>query len=275
RLRQVLSEKKLLVEALSAFNKVIGQLKKLPRLSAEQIASLTLFEMALEETKINKSELFAKERKLEHYFHIATGHSVDEIIDFLPKSPDRWPTILKEGKLNSPKVTKLRSLADLAQSGVEIEKAKAWPNLRIGPSFAIEKDGRSENKMIGLNIQLPLPLFQVNGGGKAYARSELLRAQKSVILTLEEEGHERYEQQRVYESAVDILKETMKQSVVESKHKRVEKLYLRGVVSSSVLLESLKQKLSYLKSRNLRELTAIEALWSIRKYDGQIFKETL
>ncbi len=71
RLRQVLEEKKLLAEALAAFSKVIGQLKKLPRLSAEQEASLTLFEMALEETKISESELFEEERKLEHYFHVS------------------------------------------------------------------------------------------------------------------------------------------------------------------------------------------------------------
>lgn len=276
RLRQVLVEKKLLAEAIAAFSKVIGQLKKLPRLSAEQVASLTLFEIALEETKVNESEIFEEERKLEHFFHIATGHSLEEIRDFLPHTPANWPRIKPNKSENSsPEVKKLKSLAHLAGKELEIQKSKAWPDLKIGPSLAIERDGGIENKMIGFNVQMPIPVFQANGGGKAYAHSELLRAQKNISLTIAEENHERFEQLRVYESAVKILSKTMKLNTIEKKHNRIEKLYLRGVVSSSVFLDSLKQKLSYLKSRNSREITALKALWSIHKYDGIIFKEKL
>lgn len=276
RLRQVFEEKKLLEEAILAFSKVIRELRKLPRLSAEQEASLTLFEMVLEETKVNESELFEEERKLEHYFHISTGHSVKEIKKYLPNTPSKWPVISdKITETVSPDIKKLKSLASLAQKELEIQKSEAWPDLKIGPSFSIEKDGVVENKMIGFNIQIPIPLFQVNGGGKAYARSELVRAQKNIALSVAEENHERFEQLRVYESSVNILNKTMKQALIEKKHDRIEKLYLRGVVSSSVFLDSLKQKISYLKSRNLRELTAIKALWSIHKFDGKILEERI
>ncbi len=276
RLRQVLGEKKLLSEALVAFSNVIGQLKKLPRLSAEQEASLTLFEMALEETKISESELFEEERKLEHYFHVSTGHSIEEINDYLPETPKNWPDVSRsQGQAISPEVKKLKSLASLAQKELEIQKSKAWPDLKIGPSFSIERDGTVENKMVGFNIQIPIPLFQVNGGGKAYARSELLRAKKDISLTMAEENHERFEQLRIYESSVKILNKTMKQSLIEKKHNRIEKLYLRGVVSSSVFLDSLKQKMSYLRSRNHREITALKALWNIYKYDGKVFEEKI
>ena len=276
RLRQILTEKRIVKEALRAFSKVIGQLKKLPRLSAEQEASLTLFEIALEETRVNESEVFEEERKLEHYFHVSTGHSLAEIKDFLPKPPKVWPTIIDHQKsVTSPEIKRLKSLTLLAQKELEIQKSDAWPDLKIGPSVAIERDGAVQNKMVGLNIQIPIPLFQANGGGKAFARSELVKAQKNVTLTQAEEKHERYEQLRVYESAVSILNKTMKQNVIEKKHNRIESLYLRGVVSSSVFLDSLKQKLSYLKSRNHRELTAVKALWNIYKYDGKIFEEKI
>lgn len=255
---------------------MIKQLKKLPRLSAEQEASLTLFEIAHEETKVNESELFEKERKLEHYFHVSTGHSLDELGDFLPESPKNWPKIkAQKPEFLSPEIKKLKSLSELAEKELEIQKSEAWPDLKIGPSFSIERDGAIENKMVGFNVQIPIPLFQVNGGGRAYARSNLIKAKKNISLTQAEEGHERFEQLRVYESAVNILNKTMKQSMIEKKHDRIEKLYLRGVVSSSVFLDSLKQKLSYLKSRNNREITAIKALWSIYKYDGKIFEEKI
>ncbi len=276
RLRQVLEEKSLLAESSRAFAKVIEQLKKLPRLSAEQEASLTLFEMSLEETKINESELFEEERKLEHYFHVATGHSLEEIQAYLPSSPKKWPSIAKEiNEQPSPEIKKLNSLASLAMKELEVQKSKAWPDLSIGPSFAIEKEGSQDNKMIGFNIQIPIPIFQTNSGGKAYAQSELTRAQRNIALTLAEESHERFEQLKVYESAVSILNKTMNKRSLEKKHQRIENLHLRGVVSSSVFLDSLKQRLSYIKSRHSRELTALRALWSIHKYDGQIFQETI
>ncbi len=264
RLRQILDEKKVLEEALSAFKKVIGQLRKLPRLSAEQEASLTLFEIAYEETKVNASELYEEERKVEHFFHIATGHSLSEIEAYLPSTPTKWRKLTDTGSsTSSPEVKRLKSLSQLAAIDLEHQKSQAWPNLQIGPSLNIERDGTKETTMIGLNVAIPIPLFQVNGGGKEHARSELIRAQKNVELTQAEENHERFEQLKVYESAVRILEKTMKQREIEKKHTRIEKLYLRGVVSSSVFLESLKQKLSYLRSRNHRELTAVKSLWNI------------
>lgn len=273
RLRQLLEEKKLLSEAVIAFSKVIGQLRNLPRLSAQQEASLTLFEMALEETKIDESELYEELRILEHYFHVATGHSIREINDFLPEAPSVWPRVIKtEQKRNSPEVNKMKSLLALASTEYKIQKSQVWPDLKIGPSLVIEKDGIAENRMIGLNLQLLIPVFHANSGGKTYANSELLRAKKNVSLTIAEESHERFEQQRIYESSVKILNKTMKKNLVEKKHNRIEKLYLRGVVSSSVFLDSLKQKLSYLRSRNNRELRALKALWNIYKYDGKIFE---
>lgn len=276
RLRQLRDEKKALAETIGAYAKVVDQLKKLPRLSAEQEASLTLFDIALEESKFTESELFEEERKLEHFFHIATGHSLQEINDFLPAAPTKWPQMTKSAtELDSPEVGKLTALADLAQKELEMARSDAWPDITIGPSFSIERDGAVENKLIGFNIQIPVPVFHANGGGKAFAQSEVLRARRLVDLARVEESHERVEQLKIYESTVRILSKTMKQGLIESKHTRIEKLYHRGVVSSSVFLESLKQKFSYLKSRNNRELTAIHALWNIHKYDGKIFEEKI
>lgn len=276
RLRQLTNEKAVVHESLNAFDKVIGQLKKLPRLSAQQEVSLSLFEIALEEARINESEIFEEERKIEHYFHISTGHSLSEIQAFLPKPKKIWPSVRSvDSKEPSPEIKTLKSLTQLAHQELEIQKSNAWPDIKLGPSLAIEKEGGTNNKMYGLNLQIPLSIFQVNGGGKSFAKSELLRAKKNEQFAKDEEKHERFEQSKVYESAVSILNRTMKQKVVDKKHKRIEKLYLRGVVSSSVFLESIRQKLSYLKSRNRRELTAVKALWNIYKYDGLIFKEQI
>ena len=240
RLRQVLTERKIVKETLRAFLKVITQLKKIPRLSAEKEASLILFEMAYEELRINESEVFEEERELEHYFHIATGHSLEELERFLPKIEQEWPNINIDHKgRSSLEIKKLESLSLLAQNELEVQESNAWPDLKIGPSIAIERDGEVENQMVGLNIHIPLPLFQLNGGGKGYARAELIRAKRNVAFSQAEENHERLEQLKIYESSVQILSKTIRQSVIVKKQKRMEKLYLRGVISSSVFLLSL------------------------------------
>jgi len=276
RLRQILKEQRVLSETLSAFSKVTKQLRLKPILSPEQESSLTVFEIALEEIKIKKSEIFEEERKIEHYFHVATGHSLEEIINYLPSIPEKWKDISLKKKIDlSPKLNQLSSFAELAQKNLEIEKSQSWPNLRIGPSFSIDKETYNDNKMIGFNIQFPIPILQTNSGAKAYARSELIRAQKNINLTRAQESHERVEQFKIYKSTTQILNKTMKFSEIDKKYKRIEKLYLRGVITSSVFLDSLKQKLSYLETRHNREMTALSALWNIYKYNGSLFKEQI
>lgn len=276
RLRQILEEKKLLDQAVMAFTKVTKKLTERPRLSADQTASLTLFEFALEDTKMNLSKLIVEQKKIEHFFHVSTGHSLKEIKKYLPPFKTDWPKFTsRSAESSSPAIKRLESKQKLALNQLRIEKSNGWSDLRIGPSVAIEKEGDLENKMVGFNIQIPIPLFQTNNGAKAFARSELLRAKKNIDLTRLEENHERVEQIKVYKSSVNILTKTMKQSLIESKYKKVEKLYLQGVLSSSIFLESLRQKISYLKNRNERELTAINALWTIHKLNGRIFKENI
>lgn len=112
-------------------------------------------------------------------------------------------------------------------------------------------------------------------GGRAFAKSEELRAKRNITLAKSEMKHERFERRRVYENAVKNLKSTMSVEQLEAKHKKIEKLYHRGVVSSSIYLDSFKQRLSYLKRRNQREMTALNSLWEVHLYDGKIFKEKL
>ena len=72
RLKQLKQETKMVNQTLQAYRQVIKKLRNIPTLNSEQVASLTLFEVALEETKVLQSELFQEEKKLEHFF--SCGH---------------------------------------------------------------------------------------------------------------------------------------------------------------------------------------------------------
>ncbi len=276
RLRQVLEEGATLVQKLNAFKKVIKQLESLPRLTAEQETAQVLFQIAYEEAKIEQSIIFEEQKELEHYFHITTGHSLDEMKKYLPAVKKSWPSISSQVKeSSSAKVLKLQSMGEVMKQQFEIQKSNAWPDLKIGPSINIEKDENIENKMVGINIELPLPLFQQNDGAKRVAQSRVREMKQIIKLTQKEESHERFEQVQVYKAVTETLKKTIKRSTVYQKHKKIEDFYLRGVVTSSVFLDSLKQKFSYLRIRNEREIKALDALWSIYNFDGRLLQEKI
>ena len=276
RIRLVRLEYQFVKDSIKIYEKVIQKLKNLPKLDANQEASLTLFEISLEESKVHQSELYQIERKLEHFFHVATGNSLDEIKAFLPTIPTNWPSIPRQKhKYKSAKIKKLKSLTKLAMSEVEIEKSKAWPTLDIGPSVLVDKANGQENEMVGVSVRVPIPFFQVNGGAKAWAKSKLEKSKKVVELTHAFESHERFEQLQVYESSVSLLKNSISIDSLIKKHKRLEKLYDRGVVSNQVYLDSLKQKINYIQRRNSRVMTALSSLWNIYKFDGKVMEKSI
>ena len=274
RLRQIKIEKYVLKNTLSAFNNVISKLKQRSRLSAEQEASLTLFELARDDSRISASVLYDEEREIEHFFHVSTGHSLQEILAYVPKELIDWPNF--DETISTDKVS-LEIKKNLATEKINInalgiEESIGWSDINIGPSFNIENDGQNKNTSIGFNISFSLPLFHANDGAKAHARSNLAKARKYTELAIKEEKHERAEQLKIYGRSLSVLKMTMKSREINLKYKRIQELYLRGVVSNSIFLESQKQKAYLLKGRHKREMAALTALWAIYKIDGKVLE---
>lgn len=270
RLNQALEEQRLVSESLSEYSKVIKKLKGISRLTSEQEASLTLFEIAYEDTKVESSEIYQEIKQLEHFFHIATGNSLGEIEGHLPDTPISWP-VNDEQKhsFKSAHIKSLNAQSTVAENEIEIENSKAYPTLSIGPSVSFENGEDGSSEMLGVSFSLPLPLFQANGAGKAWARSKHQKLKKVVELTHAFESHERFEQLQIYSNTVQTLKRSLSISKLVKKHKRIEKLFSRGVVSNQVYLDSMKQKINYIKRRNQLTMTAISSLWNIYKFDGK------
>jgi cobalt-zinc-cadmium efflux system outer membrane protein len=274
RLRQINVEKRSLDVTFKSLGKIINKLKKLPRLSVQQEASLTLFELASNDLRFKASVLYEKERKIEHSFHISTAHSLNEISPFLPKIPKRWPKIggSQGDHKKSLEVQSYLAKETIGKEALMLERANAWSNINIGPSLSVENSDGEKTTSIGINIRFDLPLFHLNNGGKLHAKSLLAKAQQNTKILIAQNIHERIEQLKVYSSTLSVLKSTMKIKDVILKYKRIHKLYQRGVVSKSVFLESQKQKINYIKNRHEREMAALSALWSLYQIDGKVLK---
>ncbi len=207
---------------------------------------------------------------------MATGNSLDEISPYLPKIPRTWPQVEKQKHSDqSAHIKTLNAQSKIAETEIEIENSKAWPTLQVGPAVMIEQQGDTRNEMLGVSLNLPLPLFQTNGGGKAYARSNHLKAKKIVELTHAFESHERFEQLQVYESTVESLESSLSTTRLLQKHSRLTKLYERGVISNEVYLDSIEKKLSFIQRKNQRIMTALKSLWNIYKFNGKVMDKDI
>lgn len=221
-----------------------------------------------------KSPYSLKRREIEHFFHISTGYSLEEFINFLPRTPRSWPRFSKEKRedSSSPSISKLKALEKVGLSALKVENSIAWSDVEVGHVIKLENEGTTKNTSIGVNIRFPFPLFHRNGGARAQARSQMTRAKNYTRLAIEEENHERLEQLRIYESALRVLKHSMKEGEIERKYRKIKKHYQRGIVSEATFLESQKQRSNFLKGLHQREIVALEALWSIYQFDGKVFE---
>ena len=62
---------------------------------------------------------------------------------------------------------------------------------------------------------------------------------------------------------------------LERKHRKIEALFRRGIISTSLVIESHRQLTEFFTTRFDFELGAVEALWNIYKLNGQINKVKL
>ncbi|MCC7442681.1 MAG: TolC family protein [Bdellovibrionales bacterium] len=274
RVRQIDLEKALLEEAAGAFSKLVTQYRRRERLTPEQEVSLAVFEMAEADNRLKLSALIQEESAIEHFFHIATGHGLEEIRKALPERPKSWPDVTEKGDISaSPTLARLHADRDLALAELESARAHSWPEIGIGPMIQLQADGPIHQQLYGLQLRFELPVFSWNGGGRAHAHKSLAVSENAIAVKRAEETHERAEQVTIYRSAVKALKDALPTALLEKRHAEIESLSVRGLVSASLAIEAHRQRAELEMTRNEREVTAIRALWTIHKLDGRIFEE--
>lgn len=274
RLRQIEIEKNAIVEIAQALSKSISQLKGRAALSPEQQVSMTVFQMALADSKIKFSEMTEEEQDLEQYFYRSTGYSLSDLSGVLPEMPKNFPSFFEksiEGK--SPEILQSLALRDIALSELNESKADAWPTLRIGPIAKLEKGDATKEQSFGFKLSMDLPLLHTNSGAKAHSEASLRKAEELVHLTQSEEDRQRSGLFKVYQNAVRSLSESPLLSEISLMHKKNELLERRGLISSSLFIESHRQRLELIKGRHGREIKAIGSLMQIFRIDGRKIEE--
>lgn len=274
RIRQVHSEIRTIDEALNTFERIQKQFKVRPRLAPEQEVSLSVFQLAEGDYKLRKSTLESEENSLERSLEVAIGkefpHGKETI---LPPPQKNWPDLqIGNGDFKGSDFKVAVSELKNAQAEMEMAKGASWPDLKLGPSLQSQSQGSNQYLTYGLNLTLPLPLYQANGGGRAVAAAGLMRAEQSLELRKRELGQQRKILINQYQKSSKALKESASLSEIEKKHKSVERQFERGVISSSLVIEAHRQMVDFTKSQNEQELNALEAMWRLKALEGSLFE---
>lgn len=274
RIRQVHAEIRTIDEALNTFERIQKQFKVRPRLAPEQEVSLSVFQLAEGDYKLRKSTLESEENTLERSLEVAIGKEFPHGKESLLPTPQKsWPDLqIGSGEFKGSDFKLATSELKNAQAEMEIAKGASWPDLKLGPSVQSQSQGSNQYLTYGVNLTLPLPLYQANGGGRAVANAGLMRAEQSLELRKRELGQRRKILLNQYQKSSKALKESVSLTDIERKHKSVERQFERGVISSSLVIEAHRQMVDFTKSQNELELSALEALWRLKALDGSLFE---
>ncbi len=272
RLIQASLELDQLEDAIVIYNKILNVYKNRPALNPEQTVSVTLFQLAAAETELKKTSLLAEIKTLTRQVSYATAGALRNNVKEISSLPSNWPTISDSKIFSGSSFKKANSELKLAKFEMEIAKSNAWPDLKIGPSIGFQRGSSSETQF-GINLAIPLPLFNSNEANKAYASEGYLLAEKNLKTTENAIDLERKIFLDKYNDAVEAISNAKRIKDFEKKHKNIEELFMRGLVSSALVIETHRQFLEFFKSLHEQEIVAHESLIKINAIDGTLIKE--
>ncbi|MCB0309398.1 MAG: TolC family protein [Bdellovibrionales bacterium] len=276
RLKQIEEISTLYQEAADAFGRIQKRLGRLPSRSPEQqveMDTLGLASRAYEFELIRKESDKAFIEKHLAYFsgcNSFVGAKVLPSIPTLPSIDDTYSDVTQ-----SVKVLDARQNLNVARTRLAQENTKKTPNLSVGPAIGYGRNQGSDSVLFGAAVSIPLPLLNTNKGKRAFedanvktATLALKNVEREVVLDLEI-WKEKY--RRFYQS----LQSSKGRETMEKKHRRIESLFRRGVVSTALVIEAHRQLIDFSQAQLSFELGAIEALWNIYRLTGNLDKGTL
>lgn len=277
RLRQIQREKASIDEALQTFGKLVSQYGSRPRLGPEQEVSLAVFKIAKGDYFIKKSQILEEEREVEAFFRVSAGLDLKALLGALPEFPTKWPIVKKAESLSSasPAILRAQAALDSAEAEVSAAKGEAWPDVRVGPVVQWAADGASRETLYGMQLTLPLPIWNQNGHGKTAAFLNYNGAIQEQNYAKNSQLAQRNRYIDVYQDAIEALKNAPSLKELESKHRNIENKFFRGLISSSLVIEAHRSIVELERSRHETELRAIKALYQIYLLDGRIEEELL
>lgn len=277
RLRQIRSELTSLNEAATTYQHIVNNYKSRPKLAPEQEVSSSVFELAMDEAKLKKATLKQEQTSLLQFLTLATGLDEKVILSRLPGGKGNWPKF----KLDKNEMTVNSELAKanadkaISEANLKLAKSNAWPDFKLGPSFQTQTGITGQDSAAGINVGLTLPILSRNKGGIEYAKRDYAKNLLSYQLSGQKNQSERIKQIQRYNQALRSLYQIKSTASINANHANLEKYFTDGLISPSLVIETHRQMIELIESRNVQELTALDALWRLYVLQGKVVEAKL
>jgi len=270
RLRQIKNEIEIIDDALQSFTKIQKQFKNRPILNPEQKASLQIFKFAQSDYRMKRVPLEAQYDYFLKELEFALGEEFTPTNSNLPAFKKNWPSLAKiEESIGGARVQMAEADLRSAQADYGVAQSKAFPDVKIGPSYGKQKFGTQTSDFYGLNLAFPLPIFHRYEGDQAVSRQEINKADILLQATKKENEYQISLFKTKYENAVTALSESASANDLLKKHYEIESLFSRGLVSGTLVIETHRQMLDVMTTQNELELSAVESLTQFYALQGK------
>lgn len=269
RIRQLNEEIKLLKEARETFIHLVANFKRRPQLSPEQSTSLFIFELAEKDYQLKMDEAFNEYNLLEVEIKLLTEYSLQEVMPILPKRLKNWPRLNTQKEVNSPSLRILAAQTELSENELKLAKADVWPTVSIGPSFTSQKQFGDKANILGVVINFPIPVLNQNDGAKAVASKSIATSRKlynleKLVLDARRAGLE-----KTYLHSIKTLETQSSEDFLHKKHEAVEANFLKGLISSPLVIETHRQIFENQKLYHTRELQTLDVYYQLVLLEGR------
>lgn len=278
RLRQIKTEIDVLDHALSTFERVQKQYRGRIRMTPEQRATYSIMEIATNDYSLRRRPLVNESREIERFLEWTVGAKISFNETLYPAVRKKWPSISDTSSTDKAKSLSLqKSLMNLELAKAELDEAKgnSWPDLKLGPTFETQSQGSQNMNSAGINLSIQIPLFQLNGAGRSYARVGVTRAKAALDASVQMENQQLKLSIEKYNDAVEALEKSITFENIQKKHTQVENSFDAGVIPSSLIIEIHRQMIDYTKTLDDQENTAIESLAKVYSLQGRLLSEGL
>jgi len=161
---------------------------------------------------------------------------------------------------------------ELAQQGFRVDLAKneRFPSISVGPSYSEQKAGSEEQRILGLGISLPLPLWNRNKGNIEAAVARRMQAEVSLNVAEREIQRKVIEAALVYEAKLREIAKWRADSVqhFQEAAEVADRHYRLGAVPISTYVELQKQYLDAVEGLLDTKKEALEAAAQLELLTG-------
>lgn len=160
---------------------------------------------------------------------------------------------------------------ELAQQGFKVALAKSdgYPSLAIGPHYSEERAGERE-RIIGVEISMPLPIWNKNGGTVQTAKARQLQAEVSYAVAQRDLGRQVAQALASYQAKVREMAKWRPDSVGHFKQaaELADRHYRLGAVPITTYVELQEKYLEALEALLDTKKEALDALQNLQLLTG-------